>query len=94
MNLFNKHKILYAIFPFSYGFARSINGECDPPYDVLGHRILFATLNGSLYAVPPYTFFYTIKLINRIDIRINNKNPKEYRDCYEDLFCFNKNTFI
>ena len=94
MSLFNNNKCLYAIFPFGYGFARSINGKNEPPFNVFGNRIGLALLNGSLYAVPPYTIIYTMKLLNRIDIKLSGKDPRQYTDSYKDLFGYNENVFF
>jgi hypothetical protein len=92
--LFDQNKCLYALFPFSYGFARSLNGKNDPPFNVLGHRLGFAFLNGSMYAVPPYTLIYVLKLMNRIDIKLSGKDPRKYEDSYKDLFGNNENVFL
>ena len=92
--LFNQNKILYAVFPFSYGFARSINGTNDPPLNVSGTRVAMAVLNGSMYAVPPYTLIYILKFFNRVDIKLMGKNPENYEDSYKDLFGNNKNVFF
>ena len=92
--IFSQHKCLYALFPFGYGFARSINGTNDPPFNVIGNRIGFAVLNGSMYAVPPYTIIYVFKLMNRIDIKLTGKDPRNYEDSYKDLFGYNKNVFL
>jgi hypothetical protein len=94
ISLFNQNKCLYALFPFGYGFARSINGTNDPPFNVIGNRIGFAILNGSMYAVPPYTVIYVVKLMNRIDIKLTGKDPQKYEDSYKDLFGNNQNVFF
>ena len=93
-SLFNQHKCLYALFPFSYGFARSINGTNDQPLNVMGTRVGLAFLNGSMYAVPPYTLIYVLKFFNRVDIKLTDKDPKKYEESYKDLFGNNQNVFF
>lgn len=92
--LFSQNKCLYALFPFSYGFARSINGKNDQPLNVMGTRVAMAFLNGSMYAVPPYTLIYILKFFNRVDIKLTGKDPKQYEDSYKDFFGNNENVFF
>lgn len=92
----NKNKLFsYYIVPsFVYGFMRGMNSDLKPPQNVVGWRLLLGLCNGMVYATPPYGAYFQFKLINRIDIHITGKNKEEYKDCYEDLFSKNNNTFF
>jgi len=79
---------------FTYGFLRGINAHFEPPHDVIGTKVCLAFMNGVTYAVPPYTPFYLMKLINRIDIKMTGKDPSKHKNDYEDMFCTNYNVFF
>ena len=90
-----QHKFLsYSILSGMYGFARSLNGKHDQEHDVIGDKLLIGLMNGVMYSVPPYSLFYHIKLLNRIDIKINDKDPSNHASSYEDIYSFNENVFI
>jgi hypothetical protein len=95
-NFINTYKLFsYYIVPsFTYGFLRGVNSDLKPPQNVIGTRILFGLCNGMMYATPPYCAYYQFKLINRIDIHIMGKDKEKYKDCYEDMFSNNMNTFF
>ena len=86
--------ISYSILSGVYGFARSMNGHHDQPHDVIGDKLLIGMINGAMYAVPLYGLFYQMKLLNRIDIKINGKDPLNHKDNYRDMFSTNPNVFI
>ena len=95
MKLFNQYKFLYYLpISFTYGFARSFNVRYDAPYDVLGNRLGLGVMNGILYCYPPLTLYNIFKLINRIDIKLTDKDPEKYKDMYESMFENNRNVFF
>lgn len=86
--------ISYSILSGVYGFARSMNGHHDQPHDVIGDKLIIGMINSFMYAVPPYGLFYGMKLLNRIDIKLNGKDPSNHADNYRDVFSTNPNVFI
>lgn len=88
----NKKIWSYLIGSGVYGFARSFNVNYDPPNDVLGRRLALALCNGFLYTI--YAPYYQMKLLNRIDIKLKEKDPSKYTESYEDMFSYNMNVFI
>jgi hypothetical protein len=89
------NKLLYICgASFTYGFIRSINGRHDKPLDVIGTKVVTAFANGFFYAIPLYTPYYLLKLVNRIDIKLSGKDPSKYPDEYEDMFSKNNNVFF
>jgi len=76
---------------FTYGFLRGMNASYEAPHDVIGTKACLAFMNGITYAIPPYTPFYIVKLINRIDIKMTGKDPSKHMNDYEDMFCKNYN---
>ena len=89
------NKLLYICgTSFTYGFARCMNSQYEPPYDVIGSKLSLAFMNGIMYGTPVYTPFYMMKLINRIDIKLSGKDPSKYKNDYVDMFSKNYNVFI
>lgn len=87
------HKLITYMFCTGiYGIARALRGSYDPPYDVLGNRIILSLGNGLLYAV--YAPYYQLKLLNRIHIKLSGKDPLKYKESYVDLYCINSNVFL
>ncbi len=86
--------ISYSILTGVYGFARSFNGYHSPEYDVIGDKFALAFMNGITYCIPPYSVIYHIKLLNRIDVKLNGKDPALHKNSYEDMFSNNPNVFL
>ena len=86
--------ISYSILTGVYGFARSFNGDHRPEYNVFGDKFALAFMNGITYSIPPYSIIYHIKLLNRIDIKLNGKDPSHHTNSYEDMFSYNSNVFL
>ena len=86
--------ISYSILTGVYGFARSFNGDHRPEYNVFGDKFALAFMNGITYSIPPYSIIYHIKLLNRIDIKLNCKDPSHHTNSYEDMFSYNQNVFL
>ena len=86
--------ISYSILSGFYGFARSFNGYHAPEHDIIGNKFSLAILNGVMYSLPPYSPIYHIKLLNRIDVKLNGKDPAHHKDSYEDMFSNNPNVFL
>jgi hypothetical protein len=94
-NFIRQNKLMsYSILSGVYGFARSMNGHHDLEHDVIGDKLLIGMINGVMYSVPPYGLFYGMKLLNRIDIKLNGKDPLEHPSDYRDMFSSNPNVFI
>ena len=93
LNFIKKNKYFsYSICSGLYGVARSFNGSYKPPEDALGNRVVISLLNGIFYSL--YSPYYSIKLLNRIDIKLTEKDPSKYNDSYIDQFSHNMNVFI
>ncbi len=86
--------ISYSILYGFYGFARSFNGHHAPEHDVIGNKFALAFMNGVMYSLPPYSIIYHIKLLNRIDVKLNGKDPALHKDSYEDMFSYNQNVLL
>jgi hypothetical protein len=71
---------------FSYGFYRGATADYRPPFDLIGERVIFSFLNGSLYLFPPYGLFRMGSVINRIHVSVAKKDPKQYPMIYEEVF--------
>lgn len=84
----------YCILTGVYGFARSFNWYHPPEHDVIGDKLALAFMNGITYSIPPYSVIYHIKLINRIDVKLNGKDPVLHKNSYQDMFSYNQNVFI
>jgi hypothetical protein len=93
LNIIKQNKyVSYCIFSGLYGVARSFNGYYKPPDDALGNRMVLSLLNGFFYSL--YAPYYSIKLLNRIDIKLKEKDQQKYIDSYTDQFYHNMNVFI
>jgi hypothetical protein len=93
--LMKQNKLLtMSIVSGFYGFARGMNSSYAPPNDVIGNKLMYASMNGIMYSVPPYSAYYLLKLINRIDVKLTSKDPTKYPDLYDDMYCKNPNVFI
>ena len=86
--------VSYFILTGLYGFARSFNGHHVPEHDVIGDKLALALMNGVMYSLPPYSPIYHIKLLNRIYVKLNGKDPALHKDSYEDMFSNNPNVFL
>ena len=86
--------VSYSILTGFYGFARSFNGYHTPEHDIIGNKFALAFMNGVMYSLPPYSIIYHIKLLNRIDVKLNGKDPAHHKDSYEDMFSYNQNVFL
>jgi hypothetical protein len=51
-------------------------------------------MNGIIYSIPPYSIIHHIKLINRIDVKLNSKDPALHKNSYQDMFSYNQNVFL
>ncbi len=91
-NLKQNKLLSYFIVSGAYGFARSLNGSYDYPYDLIGNKLLLASFNSIYYSL--YAPYYQLKLINRIEIKLRGKDISKYKDCYEDMFSTNYNVFL
>ncbi len=91
-NKYLSRYLCYSITTGIYGIARSFNTSYEPPNDILGTRLELALRNGILYTI--YAPYYQMKLINRIHIKLSEKDPSKYKDSYQDMFSYNMNVFI
>lgn len=93
LNFIKQNKYFsYCIISGLYGVTRSFNGSYQPPNDALGNRICLSLMNGVYYSI--YAPYYSIKLLNRIDIKLKGKDQSKYKNSYEDIFSYNYNVFI
>jgi hypothetical protein len=86
--------VSYSILTGVYGFARSFNGNHIPEHNVIGDKLALSFLNGVMYSIPPYSVIYHFKLLNRIDVKLNGKDPALHKNSYEDMFSYNLNVFL
>jgi hypothetical protein len=77
---------------FPYGVYRQWNCHLEPPYDLLGHRIIGSSMNG-LYYISPLGVTKIFDLFNRIDIKYHNLEKKNYKDSYKELLGYNDRMF-
>lgn len=87
----NKY-MTFSVLTGIYGSLRSFNGSHQTPNDTFGKKVVLAFINGFYYSL--YAPYYQVKLIDRIDIKLTNKDPSKYKDSYEDIFSTNYNVFI
>ena len=72
----------------TYGMYRQYNTTVSEKYNLFGHRLAFSIANGVLYTTP-YGIIKMLSLMNRIDIKINKKEPNMYLDCYGEILGYN-----
>lgn len=84
--------LLWVVPTFTYGFYRQSQIEYDSK-DLIVPKIIASTLNGMIYSITPFSFYKLYNLYERIDIKITNKNPNEYRHSFEEIYGYNENTF-
>jgi hypothetical protein len=77
---------------FSYGFYRQWNCEYKYPNDLKMMKLLVSTLNGVVYILPPICFFSYTRLLNRIEIKMTDKDPTNYPYDFEELIYKNNRT--
>lgn len=74
------------------GFTRQYRAKMEPRHDLLSRKIGLSMINGMYYA-SPFGVFKLIHAIDRIEIFLRDKSRDTHRDCYEELFGINNNTF-
>ena len=82
-------KIYYALplsLSFSYGFYRQWSVQYQTPINLISDKLICSTINGNIYTLPPTLIFPYVRLLNRIEIKLSNKNPSEYSYSYREFF--------
>lgn len=74
------------------GFTRQYRAKMEPRHDLLSRKIGLSMINGMYYA-SPFGVFKLIHAIDRIEIFVRDKSRDTHKDCYEELFGINNNTF-
>jgi len=78
---------------FTLGAIRGYRAEL--PHDCLFSDRLFSSfMNGVFYLHPFFTFIKLKHTLDRIQVRIENKNPDNYPSIYREIQGTNKNTFL
>jgi hypothetical protein len=97
----NRKLLYYFGSTFAYGFYRGLTFThrlCKEEDEIilLSDRIINGFMVGICYATPPLQPIYLSNLMNRIELKIRNKeNEKErsyYRNNYRDLSTYNYRT--
>ena len=76
-------------FSFSYGFYRQWTAQYQTPNNLISHKLIFSTVNGIIYTIPPTLIFSYLRLLDRIEIKSNGKYPSEYSYSYQEFFSTN-----
>lgn len=99
-NLQNK-LIFYFGSTFTYGFYRGATfthkyiytyDNIKNPEILLSDRIAGGFITGILYANPFLQPLLLGKLMDRIEIKLTNKDPKNYKTSYYDIYNYNLRT--
>ena len=90
----NKHIYFYTIPLFTYGFLREFRGEFSESDNLFGKKFISSTINGFAYIIPPYNLFKLYRFVNRVDIKLNEKDPQKYEEQYNETISKNKNVFL
>ena len=88
------HNLQFLVYPvgiFSYGMYRQWHCKENPPFNLIGHRVLFSVGNGFLY-ISPFGIFKLFNLVNRLDIAYNKRDKTQYTSPYVEMFGENYNT--
>lgn len=72
----------------TYGMYRQYNTKVPEKYNLFGYRLALMITNGIFYG-SPCGFIKLFSLMNRIDIKINKKDPNMYMDCYTEILGYN-----
>lgn len=87
---------LYAGFSFgmsAYGFSRGYRSNVrDNKNELTSEKLISGLLNGMYYGAPVINIGPTIKLINRLEIEINNLDKDTYKDNYQEFIGICKDT--
>jgi hypothetical protein len=75
----------------AYGVARGLRSEGFQD-DFYSTRVVLSLTNGVFYGL----FFYIpmMRLANRIQIRMEDKNPEDYPDVYHEILMTNRNVIL
>ena len=84
--------VKWCMVMFPYGYYRQWNCELQPPYDLLGHRIISSSMNG-IYYISPFGAIKIFDLFNRLDIKYHNLEKKKYKDSYKEILGYNDRMF-
>jgi hypothetical protein len=81
----------------TYGFYRGFtftqkSYEYDNTDILLSDRIASGVFNTFMYANPITHPFYLGNLMDRIEIKLSNKDPTKYRSSYREVFNYNYKT--
>ena len=76
---------------FVTGFLRNWRGEHKAPYDLFAHKFVSSSCNGIWYA-SPYGVFPLLRLANRIEIHMTNRDRLNYKSEYDEFTSYNLNT--
>ena len=80
----------------TYGFYRGFTfTQKSYSYDtdiLLSDRIASGIFNAWMYANPITHPFYLVNLMDRIEIKLSNKDPTKYKSAYRESFHYNDRT--
>jgi hypothetical protein len=82
----------WCMFMFPYGVYRQWKCEIREPFDLYGHRMIAASMNG-FYYISPFGLTKIFDLGNRLDVKYRNLDKEKYKRSYEELLGYNYNTF-
>lgn len=87
----------YFIAMTSYGFYRGFtfthkSYSYDDKDILLSDRISSGLVSAFMYANPLTQPYYLGKLMDRIEIKLSNKDPAKYKSSYQDAFNYNNRT--
>lgn len=78
--------IKYCAATCLYGFTRGMRSHDENnPNQLISDRFCTSLINSVIYANPPSSLFYLHKLMGRIEIKLTNKNPQEYKYYYQEF---------
>jgi hypothetical protein len=76
---------------FSYGFYRNITSE-NKPDGLFIEKINTSFINGFIYANPLMSPIISLKMLERIEIKLTRKDPEKYKSSYSEFYNYNYNT--
>lgn len=84
--MFVERLIKYCIGASSYGFVRCMRSNDENiKNELITDKISLSFMNSLMYANPTTSLIYVHKLVGRIEIKLTNRDPLEYKYYYQEF---------
>lgn len=72
----------WSAFMFAYGTGRALSAEYGERFNLIGQRVPYSIGYG-LACTTPYGLWELYKTLNRVEIKLTQKHPENYRGVYQ-----------